>query len=129
MRIQPTCAAPRATAHCARQGDAENRLDTAFIGEKSLWERAFHVLGVVFAWGWFVLAGLGGFGLILTEGALPLTHGWYAMFSGIALCPATAWLLKRTAAIELSYRTRFLIALAIMLTGRLMLIVRVWPFG
>jgi hypothetical protein len=97
--------------------------------DASPWTRALYLLGLIVAWGWFILAGGGGFGLILTEGPLPLTHGWYAMFSGIALCPATAWLLNRTTAIELSYRARFLIALAIILTGRLMLIVRVWPFG
>jgi hypothetical protein len=51
------------------------------------------------------------------------------MFSGIALCPLTAWLLKRYAAVEISYLVRFLIALAIILTGRLALSVRVWPFG
>jgi hypothetical protein len=102
--------------------------DTA-VAQAPLWKRPWHLVGLVVAWGWFILAGLGGFGLILTEGPLPLTHGWYAMFSGIALCPATAWLLKRATAIELSWPTRFLIALAIILSGRLALIVRVWPFG
>lgn len=97
--------------------------------EPALWKRGLNILGEILAWAWFLLAGCGGFGLILEEGPLPLTHGWYAMFSGIALCPATAWLLKRTTAIEVSYRTRFLVALAIILTGRLMLIVRIWPFG
>ena len=91
--------------------------------------RVAHALGTLMAWGWAIVAGGGGLGLIITEGPLPLTHGWYAMFSGIALSPPTAWLLKRYAAIELSYLTRFLIALAIILAGRLALIVRIWPFG
>ncbi|MBL6939738.1 MAG: hypothetical protein ISS15_04705 [Alphaproteobacteria bacterium] len=95
----------------------------------SLRRRTLRVLGEAFAWTWFALSGLGGFGLILTTGALPFTHGWYAMFSGIALCPATAWLVKRATATEPSYPTRFLIALSIILAGRLALIVRVWPFG
>jgi hypothetical protein len=99
------------------------------VTERPFWKRPWYLVGLVFAWGWFVLAGLGGFGLILTEGPLPLTHGWYAMFSGIALCPLTAWLLKRLAAVEVTYRTRFLVALAIILAGRLALIVRIWPFG
>lgn len=101
--------------------------DSAAAGP--LRNRTLHIAGLVFAWVWFLLAGVGGFNLILTAGPLPLTNGWYAMFSGLALCPATAWLLKRATAIELSYPTRFLIALAIILTGRLMLIVRIWPFG
>jgi hypothetical protein len=88
-----------------------------------------HLFGEALAWGWFVLAGLGGFGLILIQGPLPLTHGWYAMFSGLAWCPATAWLLKRYANVELSYWTRFVIAAVIMLAGRLALIVKIWPFG
>jgi hypothetical protein len=102
--------------------------ETAVAAQRIL-KQLLHVLGLIVAWGWAVVAGGGGFGLILTEGPLPLTHGWYAMFSGIALCPLTAWLLKRYAAVELSYLARFLIALAIILTGRLALIVRVWPFG
>ena len=87
------------------------------------------LLGELIAWAWFVLAGGGGFGLILTEGPLPLTHGWYAMFSGIAWCPATAWLLKRYTQVELSYWTRFAIAAVIIALGRIALIVRIWPFG
>jgi hypothetical protein len=106
---------------------AEAPVTTA--AEPPFWKRPWHLVGLIVAWGWFLVAGLGGLGLILTMGPLPLTHGWYAMLSGFALCPATAWLLKRTTAIELSYLTRFLIALAIIATGRLMLIVRVWPFG
>jgi hypothetical protein len=103
--------------------------ETAVTPDLPLWKRPLHIVGLIVAWGWAIVAGGGGFGLILTEGPLPLTHGWYAMFSGIALCPLTAWLLKRYAAIEISYLARFLIALAIILTGRLALIVRIWPFG
>jgi hypothetical protein len=87
------------------------------------------LLGEFLAWVWFVVAGGGGFGLIITEGPLPLTHGWYAMLSGIAWCPATAWLLKRYARVELSYWTRFGIAAVLILLGRIALIVRIWPFG
>jgi hypothetical protein len=87
------------------------------------------IFGEAVAWVWFLLAGVGGFGLILIQGPLPLTHGWYAMFSGLAWCPATAWVLKRYANIELSYWTRFAIAAIIMLAGRLALIVKIWPFG
>ena len=97
--------------------------------ETPFWKRPADVIGLIVAWIWALVAGGGGFGLILTEGPLPLTHGWFALFSGIALCPLTAWLLKRYAAFEVSYLTRFLVALAIILAGRLALIVRIWPFG
>jgi hypothetical protein len=93
------------------------------------WRRAASLFGETLAWAWAIVAGGGGFGLILTEGALPLTHGWYAMFSGLAWCPATAWLLKRYAKIEASYWMRFTLAALIMLAGRIALIVKVWPFG
>jgi len=87
------------------------------------------LFGEFLAWGWFVLAGCGGFGLILTEGPLPLTHGWYAMFSGIAWCPATAWLLKRYAHIAAPYWARFAVAAIFIVLGRIALVVRIWPFG
>jgi hypothetical protein len=93
------------------------------------WRRVVAIFGEAVAWAWTVVAGGGGFGLILTEGALPLTHGWYAMLSGIAWCPATAWLLKRYANIEVSYWTRFGVAALFILMGRIALIVKIWPFG
>lgn len=91
--------------------------------------RAIEALGWLLAWGWAILAGGGGLGLIITEGPLPLTHGWFAMFSGIALCPATAWLLRRYAKIEVSFLTRFLTAALLIAAGRLALIFGVWPIG
>ena len=87
------------------------------------------IFGETLAWAWAIVAGGGGFGLILTEGPLPLTHGWYAMFSGIAWCPATAWLLKRYARVALSYWARFAIAAIFFALGHIALIVRIWPFG
>src|SRR5215472_2816403 len=103
---------------------------STITGRKDLsYRRIVRMFGETLAWAWFVVAGGGGFGLILTEGALPLTHGWYAMFSGIAWCPATAWALKRYANVELSYWTRLAIAATLILLGRIALIVRIWPFG
>src|ERR1051326_770926 len=43
-----------------------------------------HWLGLPAGWGWALLAGGGGLGLMLTRGPLPLTNGWFAMFSGLA---------------------------------------------
>jgi TctA family transporter len=87
------------------------------------------IFGETLAWAWAIVAGGGGFGLILTDGPLPLTHGWYALFSGLAWCPAMAWLLKRYANVEASYWTRFAVAALIILAGRIALVVKIWPFG
>jgi hypothetical protein len=87
------------------------------------------ILGETLAWTWAVAAGGGGFGLILIEGPLPLTHGWFALFSGLAWCPASAWLLKKYAKIEVSYLGRLAVAALIILAGRIALIAKVWPFG
>ena len=62
------------------------------------------------AWAWTIIAGIGGLGLIITLGPLPLTNGWFALFSGISSCPLTAWLLKEYAGVKLSGWARFGIA-------------------
>jgi hypothetical protein len=40
-------------------------------------------LAGVAAWVWAIVAGGGGLLLLLTRGPLPLTNGWFALFSGI----------------------------------------------
>jgi hypothetical protein len=87
------------------------------------------IFGETLAWAWAIVAGGGGFGLIIIEGPLPLTHGWFALFSGIAWCPASAWLLKKYWRIETSYLGRLAIAALIILAGRIALIAKVWPLG
>jgi len=90
---------------------------------------AASLIGNLLAWGWPILAGGGGLGLIITEGPRPLTHGWFAMFSGIALCPATAWGLRRYMGIEVSFVARLAIAAILIAAGRLALIFGTWPIG
>jgi hypothetical protein len=80
--------------------------------------RAF---GWVAAWAWTIIAGIGGLGLIITQGPLPLTNGWFALFSAISACPPTAWLLKKYGGIRLSGWARFAIAFLIIVLGRLCL--------
>ncbi len=70
------------------------------------------------AWGWFLLAGVGGLVLLIHEGPLPITNGWFAMLSGIAACPATAWLLKKYAGFNVSIAVQFGIALLFFVAGR-----------
>ncbi|HEY1769383.1 MAG TPA: hypothetical protein VGG02_03910 [Chthoniobacterales bacterium] len=78
-------------------------------------------LGAILAWAWTMIAGLGGIGLIITLGPLPLTNGWFALFSAIAACPLTAWLLKKYRGIAVSGWTRFAVAFLIIVLGRLVL--------
>jgi hypothetical protein len=77
--------------------------------------------GWLAAWAWTIIAGGGGLGLLITLGPLPLTNGWFALFSGFAACPLTAWLLKKYAGITLSGWTRFAVAFLIIVVGRLVL--------
>src|SRR6266480_4700699 len=79
------------------------------------------VCGWVVAWAWTIIAGVGGLGLLITLGPLPLTNGWFALFSGLSACPLTASLLRKYAGITLSGWARFAIAVFIIVIGRLVL--------
>ena len=83
--------------------------------------KLFRVIGWLVGWFWTILAGGGGVGLIITRGPLPLTNGWFALFSGISACPLTAWLLKKYYNITLTGWTRFAIAVLFIVIGRLVL--------
>jgi len=73
------------------------------------------------AWGWTLLAGIGGLGLIITLGPWPSTNGWFALFSGLSACPVTAWLLKKYAGITLPGWARLIAAILFIIAGRLAL--------
>jgi hypothetical protein len=79
------------------------------------------VLGLIAAWGWTILAGIGGLGLIITLGPWPPTNGWFALFSGLSACPLTAWLFKKCASIYFPGWARFVVALLFFVAGRLAL--------
>jgi hypothetical protein len=83
--------------------------------------RLGRALGCLAAWAWTIIAGVGGLGLIITLGPLPLTNGWFALFSGISACPLTAWLLKKYAGLKLSRWVRFGLALLFIVIGRVVL--------
>jgi hypothetical protein len=87
-----------------------------------VWGRKLaQIIGSLLAWCWTILAGGGGLGLIITLGPLPLTNGWFALFSGISACPLTAWLLKKYYNVTLTGWARFAIALSFIVLGRLVL--------
>ncbi len=79
------------------------------------------VFGWLAAWVWTIVVGIGGLGLLITQGPLPVTNGWFALCSGISACLLTARLVKAKAGITLSGWTRFAIAFLIIMLGRLVL--------
>lgn len=80
-------------------------------------------LGWIVAWVWTVVAGGGGLLLLLARGPLPLTNGWFALFSGIAACPLTSTLSQKYLGIRLSGRLRIAAAILFFVAGRIALIV------
>ncbi len=76
-------------------------------------------LGWIAAWAWAIIAGGGGLWLLWTSGPWRLTNGWFALGSGLAACPLTAWLLKRYAGLAVSGRVRFAVTLLIWVAGRI----------
>src|SRR5258705_133946 len=77
----------------------------------------------ILAWTWALVAGVGGLALLIHEGPLPITNGWFAMFSGIAACPLTASLLKKYAHATVSGYVQFAVALLIFIAGRVAVVV------
>ncbi len=78
-------------------------------------------LGFIAAWAWTIVAGGGGLWLLWTRGPWPLTNGWFALFSGLAACPATAGVLKKYAGIQLSGYVRLAVAAFFFVAGRIAL--------
>jgi len=81
------------------------------------------IVARIVAWAWALLAGVGGLVLLIHRGPLPITNGWFAMFSGIAACPLTAWLLKKYAGVTVPGYVQFAVALLIMIAGRVAVVV------
>jgi hypothetical protein len=77
----------------------------------------------IVAWAWALAAGVGGLILLIHEGPLPITNGWFAMFSGIAACPLTAFLLNRYARVVVPGYVQFALALLIFIAGRVAVVV------
>jgi hypothetical protein len=84
-------------------------------------------LSWVAAWVWGIVAGGGGFGLLWIRGPWPLTNGWFALLSGVAACPLTAWLSKRFVGVTLSGRVRFAAAVVFLIAGRIALLAGMTP--
>ena len=81
------------------------------------------VVARIVAWIWTAIAGVGGLALLIHQGPLPITNGWFAMFSGIAACPLTASLLKKYAGVTVPGRVQLAVSLLIMVAGRVAVVV------
>ena len=86
-------------------------------------QKTLPVIAWLVAWGWALIAGVGGFLLLLHQGPLPITNGWFAMFSGIAACPLTGRLLKRYARVVVPDYVQLAVALLIFMAGRVAVVV------
>ncbi len=96
-------------------------MSASHTGQRQVIKQVLQILGWVVAWGWALLTIIGGLGLIITLGPWPPTNGWFALFSGLAACPVTAWALQRYRRVNFPSWARFLVAFAIILLGRLAL--------
>ncbi len=90
---------------------------SASMGKGNM-QRIGFLLAWLSAWAWALLAGVGGLILLIHEGPLPVTNGWFAMFSGMAACPLTATLLKKSADVSVAGWAQFVVAFLIFLAGR-----------
>jgi hypothetical protein len=79
-------------------------------------------VGWIVAWVWTVVAGGGGLMLLFEKGPLPLTNGWFALFSGVAACPLTVFFFKKCAGITVSGWVQFAVAMAFFIAGRIALV-------
>jgi len=93
---------------------------SAFAHRMNMYVRTVTIVAAwIGGWAWFFVAGIGGLALLVHQGPLPITNGWFAMFSGIAACPLLAWLLKRYSGVGVSAHVQFLAALLILIVGRI----------
>ncbi len=91
------------------------------------WPRVARAAALIAAWAWAIVAGGGGLGLLFIKGPWPLTNGWFALLSGLAACPLTAWAAQRYAHLRLSGWVQLGAALFFFLAGRLALALGMTP--
>ena len=94
------------------------------VDEKTTGATWVAALGFIAAWAWAIVAGGGGLLLLWTRGPWPLTNGWFALFSGLSACPATGWLLKKYAGVQVSGYVRLAAAAFFFVAGRIALAIQ-----
>ena len=80
--------------------------------------KAIDAIAKSVGWAWAVIAGLGGLVLLIHQGPLPITNGWFAFLSGVASCPLTGALMKRHTRFAVSIYAQLALALLIFIAGR-----------
>jgi hypothetical protein len=93
------------------------------------WATAWSTISWLAAWAWALVAGGGGFGLLVMKGPWPLTNGWFVLLSGVAACPLTAWFLRRYVGVTVSGRVRLAAAVLLLIAGRIALAAGMHPSG
>jgi hypothetical protein len=91
-------------------------------------KRLLAIVGLIAGWGWFLFCGGGGLGLIITRGPWPVTNGWFALFSGLSACPATAWILRKTTGVRIPGWVQLALAVGFIIAGRTALAIEGRPF-
>ena len=78
---------------------------------------------IIAAWARTIVAAGGGLWLLWTKGQWPLTNGWFALLSGVSVCPLTAWSLKKYAGVTVSGYVQTATAALCFVAGRIVLAV------
>jgi hypothetical protein len=87
------------------------------------WRKIAAWAGWVLAWFWAIFGIGGGLWLMITRGPLPLTNGWFILFSGLAACPLIATLWQKLFHRRLSGSIRLIAGLLFVVAGRIALLI------
>ena len=75
----------------------------------------------IVGWIWAIIAGGGGVWYLWTKGPWMLTHGWFALCSGLSACPLTGQFLKRYAGVRMSGWVQIFVAALFFIAGKIAL--------
>jgi len=87
------------------------------MGKEELSDRVVEIVG----WIWAIIAGGGGLWYLWTQGPWRLTHGWFALCSGLAAWPLTARFLKKYAGVRVSGWLQLFLAVLFFVAGKIAL--------
>ena len=85
--------------------------------------KAIEVIAKSVGWAWAIIAGFGGLVLLVHQGPLPITNGWFGFLSGIASCPLTGSLVKRHTHFAVCIYAQLALALLIFIAGRVAVVI------